>query len=210
VSTPNFRPFEIHVTSTVTGTQPFDTTPASPLAKARAGRFFRLLSDANERPRGHMQRQIQECKTLTLSVGLVPAGIATRTSSELSISSSDTGTIGSCWVLLAEAKPNTARTFSSPSVDPTRLDTTFHALYYCNHASTLTALVTATCSTRSQCHPPRMGSQQEAEPSSIPVNTDLRSPHSPAATRLWAWTANDGGPSKLSLLLGVPWGGCMA
>ncbi|KAJ8583114.1 hypothetical protein M405DRAFT_829354 [Rhizopogon salebrosus TDB-379] len=53
-------------------------------AEATAERFFRLLSDANERPRGHLQRQIQECKTLTLSGGLVPADIATRTSSELS------------------------------------------------------------------------------------------------------------------------------
>jgi hypothetical protein len=38
-----------------------------------------------------------------------------------------------------------------------------------------------------------MGSEQEVEPSSIPVNTNLRSPHSSAATRLQAWTANDGG-----------------
>ncbi|KAJ8583116.1 hypothetical protein M405DRAFT_829371, partial [Rhizopogon salebrosus TDB-379] len=53
-------------------------------AEAGAGRFFRLLSDANERPREHLQRQIQECKTLTLSGGLVPADIATRTSSEFS------------------------------------------------------------------------------------------------------------------------------
>jgi hypothetical protein len=37
-----------------------------------------------------------------------------------------------------------------------------------------------------------MGSEQEVEPSSIPVNTDLRSPHSPAVTRLRAWTASDG------------------
>jgi hypothetical protein len=51
-----------------------------------------------------------------------------------------------------------------------------------------------------------MGSEQEVEPSSIPVNTDLRSPHSFAATRLQAWTANDGGLSELSLLqVGVPW-----
>ncbi|KAJ8597358.1 hypothetical protein M405DRAFT_507520 [Rhizopogon salebrosus TDB-379] len=34
--------------------------------------------------------------------------------------------------------------------------------------------------------------ERAAEPSSIPVNTDLRSPHSPAVTRLRAWTANDG------------------
>ncbi|KAJ8580810.1 hypothetical protein M405DRAFT_23451 [Rhizopogon salebrosus TDB-379] len=33
-------------------------------AKARAERFFRLLSDANERPKGHMQRQVQECKNV--------------------------------------------------------------------------------------------------------------------------------------------------
>jgi hypothetical protein len=37
-----------------------------------------------------------------------------------------------------------------------------------------------------------MGSEQEVEPSSIPMNTDLRSPHSPAVTRLRAWTANNG------------------
>ncbi|KAJ8586541.1 hypothetical protein M405DRAFT_823244 [Rhizopogon salebrosus TDB-379] len=49
-------------------------------AKARAERFFRLSSDANERPRGHMQRQV---KMSTLSGGLVLADMPTRTSSEL-------------------------------------------------------------------------------------------------------------------------------
>jgi hypothetical protein len=39
---------------------------------------------------------------------------------------------------------------------------------------------------------PRMGSEQGAEPSPIPVNTDLRSPPSSAVTRLWAWSVNDG------------------
>jgi hypothetical protein len=34
-----------------------------------------------------------------------------------------------------------------------------------------------------------MGGEQEAAPSSIPVNTDLRSPHSSAAIRLQAWIA---------------------
>ncbi|KAJ8580910.1 hypothetical protein M405DRAFT_833435 [Rhizopogon salebrosus TDB-379] len=43
-----------------------------------------------------------------------------------------------------------------------------------------------------------MGGEQEAAPSSIPVNTDLRSPHSSAAIR--------GSPAtKASLLLSVPW-----
>jgi hypothetical protein len=50
-----------------------------------------------------------------------------------------------------------------------------------------------------------MGSEQEAEPSSILVNTDLRSPHSSAVTRVRAWTATMGGLSKLSLLLDVRW-----
>jgi hypothetical protein len=36
-----------------------------------------------------------------------------------------------------------------------------------------------------------MGSEQEAERSSILVNTDLRSPHSPVTTLLRAWTANN-------------------
>jgi hypothetical protein len=63
----------------------FNSSPtAVAFAEARVGRFFRLLPDANERPSGHLQRQIQECKTLTLSGGLVTADIATRTSSELS------------------------------------------------------------------------------------------------------------------------------
>jgi hypothetical protein len=35
-----------------------------------------------------------------------------------------------------------------------------------------------------------MGGEQEAAPSSIPVNTDLRSPHSSAAIRLQAWIAS--------------------
>jgi hypothetical protein len=34
-----------------------------------------------------------------------------------------------------------------------------------------------------------MGGEQEAAPSSIPVNTDLHSPHSSAAIRLQAWIA---------------------
>ncbi|KAJ8583521.1 hypothetical protein M405DRAFT_828508 [Rhizopogon salebrosus TDB-379] len=36
-----------------------------------------------------------------------------------------------------------------------------------------------------------MGSEQEAEPSSILVNTDLRSPHSPVITLLRAWISNN-------------------
>ncbi|KAJ8597834.1 hypothetical protein M405DRAFT_803317, partial [Rhizopogon salebrosus TDB-379] len=36
-----------------------------------------------------------------------------------------------------------------------------------------------------------MGSEHEAERSSILVNTDLRSPHSPVTTLLRAWTANN-------------------
>jgi hypothetical protein len=45
-----------------------------------------------------------------------------------------------------------------------------------------------------------MGSEQEVEQSSILVNTNLRSPHSSAATRLQAWTANDGGLFRYCLV----------
>ncbi|KAJ8583834.1 hypothetical protein M405DRAFT_827935, partial [Rhizopogon salebrosus TDB-379] len=47
-----------------------------------------------------------------------------------------------------------------------------------------------------------MGGDQEAEPSSIPVNTDLHSPHSSVATRRQRWRT-------ISLLLGVPWCGSL-
>ncbi|KAJ8581934.1 hypothetical protein M405DRAFT_868260 [Rhizopogon salebrosus TDB-379] len=52
-------------------------------AEARAGHFFRLLSDANERPRGHFQRQIQVCKTLTLSGGTSSAKDVHRPSMDI-------------------------------------------------------------------------------------------------------------------------------
>jgi hypothetical protein len=45
-----------------------------------------------------------------------------------------------------------------------------------------------------------MGSEQEVEQSSILVNTNLRSPHSSAATRLQAWTADDGGLFRYCLV----------
>ncbi|KAJ8593568.1 hypothetical protein M405DRAFT_810773 [Rhizopogon salebrosus TDB-379] len=48
-----------------------NTSPtAVAFAKARAERFFRLPSDANERSRGYMQRQVQECKNVN-SIGWV-------------------------------------------------------------------------------------------------------------------------------------------
>jgi hypothetical protein len=75
-----------------------------------------------------------------------------------------------------EAKSNTARTFSSPSIDSTRPDTTFRALYYYNLVPTLTALATATCSTRSQCH-------LTAPVSSPPQYKHTSPPHPPLPSR---------------------------
>ncbi|KAJ8583231.1 hypothetical protein M405DRAFT_829055 [Rhizopogon salebrosus TDB-379] len=116
---------------------------------------------------------------------------------------------------VAEAKPNTARTFTSPRIDSIRPDTTFRALYYYNPVPTLTALATATCSTRSQCRPTLLPQAQSPWlPCLAHLNPGSRTKFNPgehrpafssAATRLQAWTANDGGLSKLSLLLGVPW-----
>ncbi|KAJ8583785.1 hypothetical protein M405DRAFT_828007 [Rhizopogon salebrosus TDB-379] len=82
--------FELIVTESIRFPEPTTTSRPShssltavTFAKARAEHFFRLLSDANERPRGQMGRQMQEWKALTVSRGLAPADMATR-SSELS------------------------------------------------------------------------------------------------------------------------------
>jgi hypothetical protein len=95
-------------------------------AKPRAERFFRLPSNANERPRGHMQRQYKSAKTSTLSDGNtnVVGIVDMRTSS-------DKGVLRHPFAIfcelrrqfVAEARSNTARTLSSPSIDSTRLDT---------------------------------------------------------------------------------------
>jgi hypothetical protein len=78
--------------------------------KARAERFFRLPSDANERPRGHMQRRVQECQNVN-SIGWVgPSRHGKRTSSELGhlrirmcLALPTLGREGSRWIRLGES-----------------------------------------------------------------------------------------------------------
>jgi hypothetical protein len=113
----------------------------------------------------------KSAKTSTLSGGLIPADMAPRTSLELLTLQTrmclitsrpsfgtrvritrDRSVLVSCPVaifykfirqFMAEAKPKTVRTLSSPSIDSIRLDTTFSTLYYYTLVPTLTTLATA-------------------------------------------------------------------
>jgi hypothetical protein len=141
-------------------------------------------------------------KTSTLSGGLVLADMATRTSSELSawgrlrtrmcLALPTLGREGSRWIRLGEfsylqcliSLQNNSYQKQSPTLQarsPRQVlilpDWTLLSVpYYYNLVPTLTALATATCSTRSQCH-------HTAPVSSPPQYKHTSPPHLPLPSR---------------------------